>query len=446
MNQPHTNWDKRIVTWGYLAIFLIVSACTDPSSNSIGQTKTRATEILQTDSSAVLMRQGSPYFIQGAGGQHHLTRLRACGGNSIRIWDDGDADRILNQAQRLGLTVMLGLWIEREIDGFDYYDQQAVARQYQRMQTIILKYRNHPALLMWCVGNEWSLRANNIRVFDEVNRIAAMIHKLDPNHPVSTAMMLTTARPIWLLRDRCPEIDILALNVYGGLSRTKQLLQESGWTKPYLFSEFGVQGHWESELTPWRTSIELTSQQKYVFVKNIYEQQIATRPPRCLGSYLFLWGTKEEGSHTWYGCFDEQGRETPIVELMQTMWGQQPPDNQAPVVTALLIDNQKATHRSFTVSDKEHRARVVARDPDNEPLTYTWEIRYDLDNSQSTFENTSPSVPLKKHIRLATNSEVVFDLPRRPGNYRLFANVYDNHNHVGTANLSFCIVPDEEQP
>lgn len=56
-----------------------------------------------------LTRGGRPYFVKGAGGHGYLDRLAAYGGNSIRTWSTDDAGRILDEAQRHGLTVMLGL-------------------------------------------------------------------------------------------------------------------------------------------------------------------------------------------------------------------------------------------------------------------------------------------------------------------------------------------------
>ncbi len=135
-----------------------------------------------------LLRYGKPYFIRGAGGVSHFEDLKAAGGNSVRIWDDIDADRLLDEAQALGLTVMFGLWVEREMEGFDYNDQAAVERQYERIRKTVLRYRNHPALLLWCVGNEWSQEADNFKVFGQVNRLSKLVHQLDPNHPVSTVI------------------------------------------------------------------------------------------------------------------------------------------------------------------------------------------------------------------------------------------------------------------
>ncbi|ARK09199.1 glycoside hydrolase family 2 TIM barrel-domain containing protein [Fibrella sp. ES10-3-2-2] len=428
-----------------LSLLALLASCTESTtSHQAGTLPDSVTGIVQKGDTFTLTHQGQPYFIRGVCGQSRLARLHECGGNSIRIWDDSDADFILDQAQQNQLTVFLGLWIEREADGFDYYDEAKITRQFERIRKAVLKYRSHPALLMWCVGNEWTLDATNIRVFDEVNRIAAMIHELDPNHPVTTAVMQTTARPIWLIRDRCPAIDILSLNVYAALHETGQLLQEGGWTKPYIISEYGPKGHWESDLTPWRTSIEPTSQEKYRFVRQNYEAYIASPPPNCLGAYLFLWGNKEEGTHTWYGCFDEQGHETPLVGLLQELWTKQLPVNKAPTIDGLLVDGRKTTGVSFPGTNSIHQARILVHDVDGDSLTYAWDIRTDLSNVYD-LDKRSPPIRISGLIVGEHSADIRFTVPRRAGNYRLFANVYDTHNHVGTANLSFR-VPGREVP
>ena len=59
----------------------------------------------------------------------------------------------------------------------------------------MLKYKDHPALLAWIIGNEANLRFKNPKVFDAINDISKMIHQVDPNHPTTTALSGFDARP-----------------------------------------------------------------------------------------------------------------------------------------------------------------------------------------------------------------------------------------------------------
>ena len=397
------------------------------------------TAIQSSDSGYQLLRYGKPYFIEGAGGISHLEELKACGGNSIRVWDDVDAERILAEAQKLGLTVMFGLWVEREMEGFDYNDRAAVERQYQRIRKIILRYRNHPALLMWCVGNEWAQEADNFNVYDEVNRIAKLVHELDPSHPTSTAISPDSKRAIWLVTQRCAEIDILAVNSYGLTARLDEFFREGGWNKPYLISEYGAPAYWEVPTAPWEAPDEPNSQQKVDFVRTFYKQHINSRPSGCLGAYLFYWGSKQEETYTWFSIFDEQGRQSPLVNLMQELWSGNQPINRAPVIEQLLIDGRAVAHRSFERSERLHQAEIRVTDPERDSLTYEWVMKR---RARPGSDYIGIPRPAMQGLLVRSDTSVIqFHLPQNPGAYRLFINVFDTHKHVATANFSFQITP-----
>jgi hypothetical protein len=386
-----------------------------------------------------LLRWGKPYFIKGAGGVRYFDRLKACGGNSIRVWDDNDAGHILDEAHRLGLTVMMGLWVERETEGFDYNNYEAVQRQQERIRQTVLRYRNHPALLMWCVGNEVGLKATNLEAYDEMNRLMRIVHELDPNHPTTHALSLDSSREVWLLRERCPELDILSVNVYGEIDKLPKMFAEGGWTGPYIFSEYGAKGFWgESGLSPWVTPIEQTSQEKYDFVKAIYQKHIGSRPPNCLGGYFFYWGNKQEETSTWFSAFDEQGREQATVGLMQELWSGTQPANRAPVLSNLRVNGKVLPFQEFKATTALQSATIEATDPDGDPLTFHWELKPQAQH-KAHFMGT-PMLPLAGLTRPPLHQpKLSFMLPPKPGPYRLFVYAYDTHGHVGTANLTFLV-------
>lgn len=420
-----------------LSALILVGSCrqTDQSQSTTVSASV-PTSIHFNGSSYELLRYGKPYFIKGAGGISYFDQLKSCGGNSIRIWDDIDAQQILDDAQRLDLTVMFGLWVEREMEGFDYNNQDAVDKQFERIRKTVLKYRNHPALLLWSVGNEWSLHADNFKVFDEVNRIVRMIHELDPNHPVSTVISPDSERAVWLVRTRCPDVDILAVNSYGLTEKLGGFFEKGGWKKPYLISEYGAPAYWEVPVSAWGAPNEPSSQQKVTFIRQFYQKYISSRPPNCLGAYLFYWGNKQEETHTWFSIFDEQGLETPLVNLMQELWSGHPAgNNQAPVIKTLKIDGQSITDKSFAVSTSLHQAQIQANDPESEPLRYNWEIK---PRAKYGGDYVGVPVPAIQGLLLQTNTPTVrFRLPQKPGAYRLFVNVYDTHRHIASANFSF---------
>ena len=76
--------------------------------------------------------------------------------------------------------------------------------------------RDHPALLMWAVGNEVDLFYSNFKVWNAVEDIA-MIKKLDPNHPTMTVTAGIDVTEVAMIKEFCPSIDILGINTYGGM-------------------------------------------------------------------------------------------------------------------------------------------------------------------------------------------------------------------------------------
>jgi beta-galactosidase/beta-glucuronidase len=108
-----------------------------------------------------------------------------------------NAQGVLDSAYKYGLTVLMGLDVSSERHGFNYDDSVAVKKQLDRLREEILKYKDHPALLAWGIGNELNLQYKNPKVWNAVNDISKMIHQLDPNHPTTT--VLAGINKTWLI-------------------------------------------------------------------------------------------------------------------------------------------------------------------------------------------------------------------------------------------------------
>ena len=71
------------------------------------------------------------------------------GGNSFRTWRTDNAAELLDTALAHGVTILMCIEIGRERHGFDYDDEAAVAAQLEFARQEVLKYKDHPALLLW---------------------------------------------------------------------------------------------------------------------------------------------------------------------------------------------------------------------------------------------------------------------------------------------------------
>lgn len=196
-------------------------------------------EIKTQDSGFSLIRNNLPYYVIGAGGNTNLDLLIELGGNSIRTWGLENAQEILDLAHSKGLTVMLGFWVQHERHGFDYDNQEKVQKQINYFKKAIDQFKNHPALLMWGIGNEVDLFYTNPKVWNTIQDIAKYAHEVDPNHPTSTVTAGLDSLEVKHILQRCPDIDIYCVNTYGDIANVPQNIYKYGWKKPYMITEWG---------------------------------------------------------------------------------------------------------------------------------------------------------------------------------------------------------------
>jgi beta-galactosidase/beta-glucuronidase len=202
-------------------------------------------KVVQQEGRWQMLVNGTPYYIKGAGGHVHQKKLVEIGGNTIRTWGIDNAREILDEAQRNGLMVMMGLWVQHERHGFDYDDPVKVKAQLAGFRQAVLELKDHPALLLWGVGNEVDLFYKNTNVWYAVEDIAKMIKEVDPNHPTCTVTAGFDPLEAALIMERCPSIDIYGVNTYGDIGNVKEGIRNAGWKGPYMITEWGPNGHWE---------------------------------------------------------------------------------------------------------------------------------------------------------------------------------------------------------
>jgi hypothetical protein len=283
------------------AMLSCVAACVgpDPAPPAGGSSAERQpvkVEIIAQDGQFRLLRGGEPYRIRGAGiDSGELEALAAHGGNSFRTWStDSTTGALLDRAQALGLTVILCLHIGRERLGFDYDDSHAVAGQLAYARAEVEKYRNHPALLAWMIGNEPNLGFTNPRVFDAIDGISRMIHEVDGSHPTTVALASFNDELAALIGSRAPDLDFVSIQMYGELVHLPGIIERMGYGQPFMVTEWGAIGHWEMPKTAWGAPIEQTSSAKADNYLKSWREGLDPVADLLLGSYVFLWGQKQD--------------------------------------------------------------------------------------------------------------------------------------------------------
>ena len=380
-----------------------------------------------------LLRGGEPFFIQGAGGLGSKKLLREMGGNSFRTWGAEGLDVQLDEAQKLGLAVTAGIWMTHERHGFDYKNRDMVAAQLERARQTVLKYRDHPALLLWGVGNEMEgfAEGDDPAIWSAVNEIAAMIKELDPNHPTMTVVAEIGGARVKSIHRLCPAIDVVGINSYGGGRTLARRYRAAGGTKPFIITEFGPPGTWESKQSSWGAPLELSSTAKASWYRATYEGSVlAEREKLCLGSYAFNWGNKQEATATWFGLFLPDGARLEAIDTMRELWSGTRPANRCPQIKSVEVLGTTRVDPGATV-----RASVEASDQEQAPLKIRWELHKDTVQYQlgGDVQPTPPTYP--DAIAKSTGREVELRMPGDPGGYWLYAFVYDDKGGAAVANV-----------
>lgn len=386
-----------------------------------------------------LLRGGVPYVVKGVGiGNVDFGTVSARGGNSVRTWGIDMALAKLDAAERHGLTVAMGLPVAPPRLGFDYADEAAVMAQRADVLGAVWRYRDHPALLTWIIGNELDQDAPDLRVYDEVNALAQSIRATDPDHPVTTTVTGGAIDTLPEIVRRTPDLDFYGLQLYGALAVLPDYVEKLGG-RPFMVTEWGPLGHWEVGRTAWDAPVEQTSEEKAVRYLEGYAQIQAAALGSGLGAYVFLWGQKQERTPTWYSMFTPSGESTAAVDAMQRAWTGTGPNNRAPMLVSALLDG-KSAHESVTLRPGlRYPVSAAVDDPDGDALTYRWHVKRESTATAVGGDWESALADLPGLIENPFGRRTVLRAPNELGAYRLFVFAYDGKGHAAHANIPFLV-------
>jgi hypothetical protein len=163
----------------------------------------------------------APYFIKGVcyhpvpkGSQDRdfgtltedLALMVEAGVNTIRVYSPIDDTAVLDEIHAAGLKLIVGVGFNQ--DGL--YDIWSGS-----FTNYINKYKDHDAILMWELGNEYNYHPEWFGSLEgwyhALSNATEIVHQIDPSHPVATAH---GELPDALALSSCPNVDVWGMNVY----------------------------------------------------------------------------------------------------------------------------------------------------------------------------------------------------------------------------------------
>ena len=196
-------------------IFCILTAGMLCSCNDAAQT-----EAVQVSGRHILVN-GAPYLIKGIcyhpvpkGARERdfgnltedLALMVEAGVNTIRVYSPIDDKAVLDEIHAAGLKLIVSFGFNQN----GYFDIWSGS-----FTNYINKYKDHDAILMWELGNEYNYHPEWFGSlqgwYHALTNAAGFVHKIDPSHPVATAH---GEMPDELALSSCPNVDVWGMNVY----------------------------------------------------------------------------------------------------------------------------------------------------------------------------------------------------------------------------------------
>lgn len=383
-----------------------------------------------------LTLNGKRFDIKGVGvgrrqsreGEADFLKMAAdLGANTVRTWGVNQGDQhYLDQAHAYGLYVDAGVWLNPIRKGYSasYRDKNYCAKVRKQTLRYIEQFKDHPAILLWNIGNEtiyWTESDQERVAFARfLEKLIKDIHAIDPDHPVVYASSFTTALPY--IKDYVPSLDIFGLNVYGGIHSAHEKIIDA-LDIPYVITEYGPPGNWDQPKDRFGKPIEPPDEsQVYSYKRDTKE--IEKLNGHCLGAFVFHLGDTTQVSATWWNINYKQYKKPSYWAVKEMYTGVK---NEHPLFSIRNLTFSKMA--GLKPGEKIVLTAKLAH-------AYNGNLRFKYFYSTASDEVGLVEFP-NNEFPLDVEGEgaqVVASAPRKPGLYRVYVLAYDDHGNASAFN------------
>jgi len=428
-----------------LSVTILILASCDSRNELESIAELPKVHIEQIGDNYTLIKDNEPYLIKGASGPSNLKLLSQAGGNSLSVYESRVTNDFLDSAQSFGISISVILEVSKPMHQADYSDKSFKEEQRNRILNFVRKYKDHPAILFWTVGNEAHLGGKfNYRLWQEVNVLSKNIHEIDKDHPTTTAIAGFGLQSLETVQVKlfAPDIDFISFNVFDFYHRVKRESRNFiwGWDGPYVITEFSSNPYWNLPKTDWDAIIEPDGSTRAKELRHRYFT-IIRDTSRCLGTYAFYWGQKQERTHTSFSLILDNKLKTQSYQELSFCWKGVTSENHCPRIEDYDIANYEKYSSIYLKPESLQTVRIAYNDPNNDFSHLKWEIL-----EEGRYNNLTGGDKEKAPDCISDGTIADFDgsfefrTPIETGPYRIFIYCIDDNDNVGTANIPFYIL------
>jgi hypothetical protein len=335
--------------------------------------------------------------------------IKDTGANCIRLYSADCTTAMLDAAYNNGLYVILGLWVNYDANLADPNVRNKIKNDFVSM---VNQWKNHDAILMWCIGNEQNYyNGNNSYWYTLVNECAMLAHQAEGSnyHPVASVNgeIESIGDPSLKSDDASMQyLDVWGANIYRG-PRFYTLFDDYARksSKPFWVAEFGCDA-WNGQ----QNKEDETMQAKYLqslWQDMVYYLNNSDPNKPCIGGTVMEWSDEwwqypygswsvQDTAATYInpGYIDDpnmnyewQGvvaitpgsyarRKRQAYYTLQTLWGGSGVDN--PPTVSLSINNNQVVSGLVTITANVTDDKGVSK------------VEFYLDNTLKNTDTTSP--------------------------------------------------------
>lgn len=399
----------------------------------------------KVDDRWILQVDGNPFKVKGVtfgydkdvnNYDSYFKDLKFLGVNTIRLWATNEnTSKLLDVAQAYDVKVMIGIWMRHgrpgmeDDDRFNYLeDGEGKETMYENAMAVVNRYKDHPAVLMWAIGNEVYLNTatdeEKVAYSKLLERICSDIKKNDNTHPIASVEAWTFGMDWW--QQYVPSIDIYGLNSYGpGANYLSSEMEKKNIDKPYIITEFGVTGEWDIKEEKNGIKKEPSDQEKYNAITNGYNEWIKNKS-NCLGVYIFHYSSGNSFISPWLFTH-HNGMYRPQYWAVRNAYTGAEPMNKVPEIHSFELTDAEVESESWV------NVNLDVSDTEGEAL----EVDFYYNQRMGSRKRRDQINKLESRGDLSSGFKI--KMPKEDGLVKIYVLVNDTYNNLGIASTSILV-------